>query len=85
MKAFIPDPGGSGVVAVLAAADAAARLTEAGTGLFAGYRQRYMLGTRDAEVLDAADEALDLDDRPLDLDDWATDTWWLEQPAGGSS
>ncbi|TQK29415.1 hypothetical protein [Arthrobacter sp. SLBN-53] len=74
MKGFIPDPGGSGVIALLTAADAAS-----------SFAQRHLLGMRDAAVIEAADEALDLDDRPLDLDDWATDAWWLEQPAGGSS
>lgn len=67
MTAGIPDPGGSGVVAVLAAADAAATFT-----------QRYLLGDRDGAVVEAADAA-------LDVDDWATDTWWLNQPAGESS
>ncbi len=31
--------------------------------------QRVLLGPREAEVLDAADEA-------LDVDDWANDSWW---------
>lgn len=68
MTAF-PDPGGDGVTGILAAADAAARLTAPGAELFAGYRQRYMFGLRDTEVLDAADDA-------LDADDWDRDLWW---------
>lgn len=64
MKVTIPDPGGAGVVGVLAAADQVCA-------------RGYMLGSRDAAVIEAADEA-------IDHDDWAADTWWLTQPAGGS-
>lgn len=64
-----PEPGVSGVLAVRAAADAVARLPGAAAGLFAAYRQRYVLGSREAEVLDAADDA-------LAADDWDRDRWW---------